>query len=295
MSRILLNFSEISDDLLAPENIYWRRKEGIEILISTKADILNFEMLEKLSLSKQTLLIEESTDYEIYKEFVAMFKEYESEISIKSKLKWRKKLISILMEHYYFTDKTQFELDQLCWKVFSEFDKHTGKEFLNRDCDYFKRTISVASSYALCALLLGYYDETFLRKIYNSTIVNLMNIGPDKVISSLKENLELIRKKSSLETDDKSFISAVVDDKNFEQKFLFEKFDGSGAMTINIHEMSDLELVLSSLNYYFHFEDTSERKNILAAMKDSSFHIEKRILNLMRRNFELLNEEKKVS
>jgi hypothetical protein len=287
VDKVELNISDISDDLLAPGNIYWKQKSGKEILISAKADFLNFEMLEKMSHSEKVLLIEDSIECELNNKILKFFREYESEISVKEKLRLRKDINLLLMENFYQSEKSQFEFDQLCWKLFSEISREDGKKFLDLDKDFFKRSMSMASSYTICAFLIGYYDESFLRNIYNNTIVNIMNIGSDHVVTELKEKLEVIRAKVNITDEDKQFIESIIDKKSFEQGLLFEKLDGSGLMKINMHEMSDLELILSSLNSYFHFNNL-EYKNILGAIHDESFSINKKVQDLIKRNFDLL-------
>lgn len=288
VAKITLKFSDICDDLLAPGNIFWRQKSGAEILISAKADFLNFELLKKLATSEKVLLIEDSIEYNTHKLLTTTYKDYEYETRFKEKLKLRTEFNALLMKHYYNSDKSQFELDQLCWKLFSEISRDDAKMYMDRDCDYFKRAMSISSSYVLSAFLIGYYDGAFLRKIYNAAILSLVNVGKEEFIVTLKADLEKLRKKSSVTEEDKIFIEKIIDTKNFNQSFLFEKFDGSGIMTINVHEMSDLELILSSLNYYYHFDEYVEHKNILAEIREGRFNITKEILNLIKRNFYLV-------
>ena len=295
VEKRLLKFNEISKDLLAPGNIYWKQISGVERLISAKSDILNFEMLQKLADSEKTLLIEDSIEFEIHQKIELIFKEYKTEIQLKNKLKWRTEFNELLKTNYYQSEKSQFDLDQLCWRLFSEMDRETGSEYLKRDCDYFKRSMSIASSYVLCAYLIGYYDVAFLTDIYNTTIVSLLDIGSDHVVTPhMKEMLEDIRKKATLSGEDQDFLKTIIDTKVFEQKILFEKFDGSGLMSINVLEMSDLEMVLCSLNYYYQFVH-SEKDNILKAIKDGRFPANRKIINLIKRNFEILTEEQQVA
>jgi hypothetical protein len=292
LEKIELNFIELSDDLLSPGNIYWRQKSGVEIKISSKADVLNFEMLRKLSESNKVLLIEDSIEYSIHTQIKDIFNQYENEIHFKKKIQLRSEFNSLLYMHYYQTEKPQFELDQLCWKIFSEINRETGIAYLNRDRDFFKRAMNIATSYVICAFLIGYYDGKFLRKIYNSTILNLMLVGKNRLIGSLKEDLEILRKKSTMNESDKEFIGTLIDINNFEQSILFEKFDGSGPLTLKMYELSDLELVLCSLNYFYQVNYTPHR-NILAEIRTGSFGIENRLLNLIRKNFEIfiINED----
>ena len=294
MEKTVLDFNEISDDFFAPGNIFWKKKSGVEILISAKADFLNQQTLAKLFAANETLLIEDSIDQISLSEFVGVFNKYQEEIQVKNKIHWRTKFNQLLQKYYYLSSTSQFELDHLCWKLFSEINKEETKKYLDQDCDFFRRSMDIASSYVVCAFLIGYYDGKFLKNLFNDTIKNLMKISQDKLIGNFKEDLERLRTKTNFDNKDRQFVEGLVDNKNFNQRFFFEKFDGSGAMNINMHEMSDLEIILCSLSYFYHFKYI-EHKNILNEIADGSFTIYKRILNLIKRNFELLGQELQVS
>jgi hypothetical protein len=287
VGKIDISISDISNDLLASANIYWRQKSGVEILISAKGDILNMGMLEKISASGKSLVIDDSDEFSINKHFLEIFRNYESAISIKEKKIIRKEFNLFLMKIFYHSNRSQFELDQLCWKLFSTFSISEGFNFLDRDQNYFKRSMSVASSCTILAFLIGYYDEKFLRKIYSRTLKNLMGVGSEELIFNLKTKLESFREKGSLTREDKNFIREIIDVEDFDQAVLFEKSDGSGLMEINIYEMTDLELIHSSLNYFYNYSDMNNL-NILAMIRDDVFPIDKRLLNLIRDNFEKL-------
>jgi hypothetical protein len=290
VGKIDISISDISNDLLASANIYWRQKSGVEILISAKGDILNMGMLEKISASGKSLVIDDSDEFSINKHFLKIFRNYESAISIKEKKIIRKEFNLFLMKLFYHSNKSQFELDQLCWKLFSTLSISEGFKFLDRDQNYFKRSMSVASSCTVLAFLIGYYDEKFLRELYSRTLKNLMGVGNEELIFNLKTKLESIREKGSLTVEDKNFIREIIDIDDFDQSLLFEKSDGSGLMEINIYEMTDLELILSSLNYFYNYSDM-DNLNILAMIRDDVFPIEKRLLNLIRDNFEKLAKD----
>ena len=49
------------------------------------------------------------------------------------------------------------------------------RPFLEEDIELFKRSMSVATSYTLCAFMLGYYADNFLSDIFNETFLNLMD------------------------------------------------------------------------------------------------------------------------
>lgn len=287
LEKVEINFAKIKDDLFASGNIYWKKKYGTDVLISAKSDILNFDMIQKLISSNQLVLIEESNDYLNQEKVIEIFKNYKKDILISKKLHWRTLFNSLLLKFYYNTEKSQFDLNLLFWKMFSTIPREQGAAYLDKDRDYFLRATSIATSYTLCAFLLGYYDEEFLTHAFNSIILNQMEIGKNELITDLKINLENLRRKPSLDSKDKEFVSSIIDQTNLSQSVLFEKYDGSGLLNINVFELTDLELILTSLNYYYHFSD-QKYKNILSEIREEKFYINKRILNLLKRNFEII-------
>jgi len=294
LGRIKLVLEEISNDLLAPGNIFWKKSSGLEIKISAKEDIINFAVLNKLALSKQVLLIEDSEQFKIQNKFQEVFSQYKAEIQLKEKIKWRREFNFLLNEYFYKTSRSQFELDQICWKMFSQIDMVAAREFIDRDKDFFMRTLSIASSYVLCAYLVGYYDEKFLTILYNSAVKNLMDLGKDQLIMTLKVKLEELRKKLTITNEDKEYVKSLIDFSNFDQALLFEKIDGSGLMSINMFEMSDLELILCSLNDFFSFNE-QRGENILAEISKGNIKIDQRMIDLIKKNFEMFNDDKIVA
>jgi hypothetical protein len=72
-----------------------------------------------------------------------------------------------------------------------------------------------------------------------------------------------LQKKVTLEEKDHSIIKEMIDTSNSAQSFSFERFNGSGPMKINVYEMSDLELVFCSLNYFYKFDQVVENNILL--------------------------------
>ena len=288
MGKIRLDIDEISNELLAPGNIFWQKCSGVEVMISAKEGIINFKLLSKLEALNEVLLIDESEQSTIQNKFQEVFSQYKNKIQLRDKIKWRNDFNWLLNEYFYKTSNSQYDLDQIFWKIFSDIQINEARTYIDRDKDLFMRSISIASSYTLCAFLIGYYDEKFLRVLYNSALKNLLFIGRDQLVMTLKENLELLRVKTSVSHEDKEIIKSLIDSKDFSQSLFFEKFDGSGLMTLNMFEMSDLELILCSLNTYFSFSE-NKKINILAEIKNGKFNIEKRIIALIKKNFEMVN------
>jgi len=290
LEKVEIKIEQVKDDVFSPGDVYWKRKSGIEVLISGKGDVLNIEMIQKLAQSNNTILIENQIDYASQKKLIEAFNKYESEILIPKKLEARSLFVALLLKYYYNTTATQFELNQLFGKLFSTVTRDQAENYLSRDREYFVRAINIATSYTLCAFLLGYYSEDFLKQIYNSTILSQMEIGKNELITTLKEKIEFIGQKTSLNDANKAFVRSIVEPGNFNQGIFFEKANGTGLMNITIYEMSDLELILTSLSYYYHFSD-QDRLNILAEINEGKFAINRTVLNLLKRNFELVTNK----
>lgn len=285
LSKEAVNLEQIKDDLFSPGNVYWKKTSG-EVLISEKADILNIDMINKLSKANQVILIEDAIDYESQKKMIEVFRHYEAEVLISKKLEWRTMFNALLLKHYYNTSASQFELNQLFWKLFSTITRDQAEMFLNRDREYFMRAINIGTSYSVCAFLLGYYDEEFLKSIYNKAILSQMEIGKNELVLRLKEKIEYIAQKITLNDANKEYIKSIIQPRNIDQAIFFEKQNGSGLMNITVYEMSDLELILATLGQFYHFND-KDRKNILAEINEGVFGINRVLLNLLKRNFEI--------
>jgi hypothetical protein len=121
-----------------------------------------------------------------------------------------------------------------------------------------------------------------------------MDLGKDQLIMTLKVKLEELRKKLTITNEDKEYVKSLIDFSNFDQALLFEKIDGSGLMSINMFEMSDLELILCSLNDFFSFNE-QRGENILAEISKGNIKIDQRMIDLIKKNFEMFNDDKIVA
>ena len=279
-----VNFEDIKNDILSPGRIVWIQRSGAEVVISAKGSFLNLEMIAKLQKGGHKVIIQNDDETAMHAEFTSVYRSFSEGLQIKQKLKHRNELVGMLLKNYINSDRTQDNLNQLAWKLFSQLSREEARTYLNRDINFFKRGMSVASSYVFCAFLLGHYDTKFLNNLYTTTMRNLMQLGSEQLISVLKNKLELIRQRPQLSEDDHQFIKTITINENFQQLFMLEKFDGSGVLGIKTEDMNDLELILSSLNYYFQWTKDYEGKNILAEIYGGRFKINAKVLNLIKTN-----------
>ncbi len=283
LEKVDLNLNDLKGLVLSPGNIFWKQKSGALVLISSKSDFLNREMIEKLASSNHKLVIENQIDPHLQNEFVELFKAHEKELLIKEKLKWRGQIINLFSNQFSEKNFTQFEVDQMACAVFSSMTSEEVKHYLDLDIDLFKRSLSIASSYTFCAFLLGYYSDTFLKKLFMETIVSLMSFENIDPPLTLKSKLEKIRDVESLSLEDRHYLKEVYHEKN---ALLGERYDGSGVQSINMKEMTDLELVFVALNKHFPLVVNNEHSSIFYEIKNSEFNCENKVLTVLNKILE---------
>lgn len=276
------NFKLIRNEMLAPGDIFWQKKSGQNLLISKKGDAINFELIKKLEAAQQTLTIENLIDPDVRHEFEAVYEKYCSEVLMRDKIKWREQLIELLRVEFIEKEIEQFELNMLAWKFFSKFSTEEGFAFIERDSELFKRHLSVASSYAFCAFLLGYYESDFLSRLFSSTLESLMHLGESVNVMSLKEKLDYLSFQESFLPEDFEVMKEIASDDVLTKSVLFEKYDGSGIRNINSREMSDLEIVMVALNSSYGFKKCLD-KNVLLAIDCGDFKCEGKTQRLLKR------------
>ncbi|MDD4973186.1 MAG: hypothetical protein PHY93_02495 [Bacteriovorax sp.] len=284
-----LNLKEIKGFILSPGNIFWQQKSGTHVLLSAKSDFLNIHLIEKMFKANHVLLIEDQINLQLQHDFVEFFKGHHSEILVKEKLKWRRKLMNLFSEELGSDEASQFEVDQLAWSVFSKIDREQSRNYLEKDIDLFKRSMSMATGYTLCAFLLGYYHDDFLSQIFTETFLNLMDLKISVPLQTLKMQLEKIRTQENLQVEDQQILEDIYQLSNNRNLLLGERYNGSGAMQINKHEMTDLELVLVALNNHYSFS-CGPHKSIFYEIKNSLFKCDEKILNVLRKSLETKKE-----
>ncbi|MFA6236763.1 MAG: hypothetical protein WC635_05495 [Bacteriovorax sp.] len=277
-----LNLKDLKGFILSPGNIFWKQKSGKLILLSAKSDFLNFELVEKLFKAEYELFIENQIDLQIQADFEEYFKRHRSEMLVREKLQWRIKLLGMFAGKMSSEVFTQFDLNQLTWKTFSTVNQQKAKTFLDQDIELFNRGMSIATSYTLCAFMLGYYSDEFLSKLFTDTFLNCVDIDQATPLHSLKIQLETIRTQESWTDEDKAVLDNVFH-LGMKKDFLIgERFDGSGIKNVNKREMTDLEILLVALNENYSFSENTDR-NIFYDIKNSSFKCDELVLSVLKK------------
>lgn len=285
------SLKNLQHDLLAPGNIFWQKKSGDAVLISKKGDALNLDILKKLSDSNAEITIANEIDLEAGEELKALYEKYSDEVLMRDKIAWREKFIVALRREFIEKENaTQFELNHLAWRLFSNFERTEGVAFIERDADLFRRHLSVASSYTFCAFLLGYYEPGFLSRLFSKTLQSLMDLGVSARVLSLKEKLEYLRLQDSFTSEDYEYVKSIASDEILSKTVLFEKYDGSGPRKLNSREMSDLDLVFVAIGRMFGYMEESQ-DNVLSAIDKNELNCQPRILKMLQK---ILSEREKL-
>ncbi len=290
--KVKFDFKHFENELLAPGDIFWIKKSG-RTLVSKKGEVLNTALLKKLDAANQTLMMENEIHFHMQQELLELYSKYSAEFFMRDKIKWREEFISKLKIHFVEENREQSELNYLAWKLFSSFNREDGISFIERDSELFKRNMNVASSYTLCAFLLGYYEPGFLQKAFSSTLKNLMELGKSINVISLKEQLEYLRLQESFNEDDVAVVRAIASPEVINKTVVFEKYNGSGLRNINSREMSDLEVILVALNSFYGFK-LEVTVNVFKHIENGELDCERRVLrtlqNVLFKKYQTENE-----
>ena len=276
------NLAHIKNEILSPGNIFWKKNNGTDVLISKKGDVLNHHLIQKLFTADCELFIIDGIDFDNHDAMFSLYVKYSEELLMRDKIKFRDELIEKLRMEFVETPKSQFEFNQLSWKFFSKFTNEDKQIFIEKDSALFKRHLHVASSYAFCAFLLGYYEPSFLSNLFTSTLKNLMELGESIHVMSLKEKIEYLRMQDSFNEDDFKNSEEIGSADQISKTMIFERYDGSGIQHLNSREMSDLEIILVALNRNYGFDET-EHTNVLNEIMNGEIKCVDRILKMLQR------------
>lgn len=267
MARKEIIYSDLKKFLLSPGNIFWKKNNGDEVLISKKGDVCNLNLLEKIYLNKQTILIEDEIDRHMLHEAETLFKAYCNEIQVKDKNKWKDKIRFFLTENFINKNKPQLELNLVVWNWFgSEELFEISKEMMAKDDVLFIRTLTIATDLSLLALAGGYYDEKYLQKYYEEVFKCFNNLFKKGTLMQLKMNLEKCRTGRGFKKEE------IIIEAQFCSKNFFEEFDGTGVNKNTINEMNEMEFFEMKINHLISFIEREE-SNFLFLIKEKKLDL----------------------
>jgi hypothetical protein len=262
--------------VLSPGNIFWIQKSGAKVSIAKKSDFLNYQLIEKLFKADHQLIIEDPISLEVQDEFLTLTKAHSSELLFKEKLKYQKRILDLFDQHKL----NQSEVSQLTWLAWSAIDAESIKTLIDFDLDFFKRSLNVATGIVFCAIMLGYYKDEFLKNLFNSSLKELMSMEKIELMDSMKAELDGYRKNDSLSDEAKFFFKKAYPKT---MSWAAERYDGSGVNSFNLKEMSDLEIVMVSLERHYSYKEV-ECDSIFEEIKNGKFKCNEKILSVLRKS-----------
>ncbi|MBY0413232.1 MAG: hypothetical protein K2Q18_03660 [Bdellovibrionales bacterium] len=279
-----LRYTDIENNLFSPGDIFWIRKEGKRSLITKKGDAFNYDLIKKLDEADHELFIEDE-DYNFYKILFEFFTHYNQSLLMKEKLYYRDEIIALFREEFIENKRTQFELNLVVWTMFSTFSRDKTYELTTKDNEILKRHLNVTSSYVLCAFFLGYYDMKYLKELFQTTLLSLIDLGEGVQSLSLKEKLEYLRIQMSFTDETKDIVAQFSESDSMKKTMFLERYDGTGQRRMNYREMTDLQILLVALNqaYGFKVSELQMHTNLLRDIEIGDLSCEPKVLKMLQR------------
>jgi hypothetical protein len=193
LKNTAFDFNTIEKFALSPGDIFWIKKSGEEVLVSKKGEVPNSLLCKKLLKNENILQMKGGINVEVISRLEECFTNSKKEYLVQNKKNFRNEIITILYAEYINIERSQFEFDIMVWKIFSTFSSDDQAKFVEIDIELFKRSLRVTSSLVIGAFLIGYYDESFLEKLFSRSMNLLMKVVTSEAFSTDLQNLEMIR------------------------------------------------------------------------------------------------------
>lgn len=277
---------DINRLILSPANIYWKKKSGDPILVSTKYSIFNAEIIHKLMENNQELYIEESFDLEFIDTMTQLLNHFDFSYSIKTKANMKHIFLSKLKNKVIDQEISQLELNYICLQLFSGNPAELYKGYIEQNFDLFNRALTVASSTIMCSLYLGYYNISFLRNLFDLIIYeNMLIYEKNKNSGNIVEFLKQYQNMPELTTTYFRAANQINKSLNIENNIFFERPDGQGLLGLMIEDLPDSEALFCFFNNLFAANYNPQDKNILCKINQNDIiinnKINKSIINML--------------
>lgn len=279
-----LELKQLSTFVLSPGNIFWKKVNGTELLISAKNGLLNIEMIAKLKKAGHNIEIKDQIDFAIIDQFKFLFDNYKETELLGDRIGTTKKILELMQTYLIKTNPKQSDLNHLCLILFSEIPQSKLINYINMDFEYFVRSQNIASSFVILSFILGYYDLFFLQKMFNETIEDLMNIRQHVPGYFLTDSMTKFHKELTPPDNSRATLLNIKNSISLKNKFIFERLDGKGLSNISSNEMNNLEIIFCNLCYHYDFDNNVSITNIIDQVINAEFHINKPLRNELMNN-----------
>lgn len=272
-------------ELFTPCDVIWVKESGEELVISKKDEVMNHALIAKLVAAKKELICRQFEDDKLKKQIIAWFKNSERELSLKSKLVYREKILKAFYEGYVVKGVSQFKIDTLGIELFSDFSLEEMMSFAKKDLSFFKRSLSLVSSFILLRYIVGHYNETELRLEFRKQLADLMSIEETCSLVKFRMNLEKSLMNESFEIDESRL--------SFNLSLLFEKESQKGLKKYSTNELQLTSELMIISNQYLSF-NSFKQKNILSAICNNDLQSTFKASNLIKNIFYKFQEHEKM-
>ncbi len=272
-------------ELFTPCDVIWVKESGEELVISKKDEVMNHALIAKLVAAKKELICRQFEDDKFKKEIIAWFRNSERELSLKSKLVYREKILKAFYDGYVVSGVPQFKLDTLGIELFSDFSLEEMMSFAKKDLSFFKRSLSLVSSLMFLRYVVGHYNETELRLDFRKQLVDLMSIEETCSLVKFRMNLEKSLMNEGFDIDESRL--------SFNLSLLFEKESQKGLKKYSPNELQLTSELMIMSNQYLSF-NSFKQKNILSAICNNDLQSTFKASNLIKNIFYKIQEHKEV-
>lgn len=279
-----IELKQLSTFVLSPGNIFWKKANGTELLLSAKNGLLNIEMISKLQKAGHHLEIKEQINFKIIDNFKLLFNEYKSTELLGDKIKITNQILSLMNSYLIQVNPKQSDLNHLCLILFSEIPQSKLINYVNMDFEYFVRSQNIASSFVIISFILGYYDLMFLKHMFNDTIEDLMAIRQHVPGYFLTDSMTKFQKELTPPDNSLATLLNIKNSISLKNLFIFERLDGKGLSNISANEMNNLEIIFCNLCYHYDFENNVTISNIIDQVIKAEFHLNKPLRNEIMNN-----------
>lgn len=183
-----MNFTQLNLDNLMEHkflcgDIFWQKKSGKKILISTAGEFLDFNFVQKLLSKNESIGIQENFDRTMIHELEKILIELKNCEVESEKLCVRAKFLNFINLN---SKESHLLLTGAMFNTFYEQAKEIEKIYLTNNSELLTRLVSVASITVSEALLSGYLDFKILKDIYNTVLIS------DVYLAQVKVNLSKV-------------------------------------------------------------------------------------------------------
>lgn len=178
-----MNFTQLNLDNLIEHkflcgDIFWQKKSGKKILISTAGEFLDFNFVQKLLSKNESVEIQENFDRSMILELDKILIELKNCELESEKLCVRDNFLNFITLN---SKETHLLLAGAMFNTFYEQAEEVEKIYFSNNSGLLTRLVSVASITVSEALLSGYLDFKVLKDIYNTVLISDVYLAQARV------------------------------------------------------------------------------------------------------------------